>query len=115
LYKDGKKYIVPGLVKKAAVFLFLLNCIFLFFYAAGVQQAFTDDTQLTLLRLMLAFGLILGIVSLYGIIFHLFKFFKLKNTRRVLGLLMYALFFVFGLILALGSSLFVSFAKGNFY
>jgi hypothetical protein len=110
-YLDNKLF--PLLVSRA-VFFFLVMCLLtVFLYVVGTAQGFMDDTQLFLLRLGVALGILLALGALYGMVLDLLLFSRRKQPGRILGAGVYALLGILGGIIAASALFIISTAGGN--
>jgi len=98
------------LVNRTVIFFFLMCCFALLLYAAGTVQNFTDSTQLNLLWLSGALGILLAVTSICGMALGIYRFKKYKNyiLLRASGYLLLVIFavvvvFVVMAIMALSS------------
>ncbi|MDR2742002.1 MAG: hypothetical protein LBB98_07575 [Treponema sp.] len=99
-------------VKGGSLFFFFMSLFSVFLYAVGVRQAFMDATQLMLLRITALSGLILGVVSVYGIILDTWFLIRGKGLRYIPGLAAYCLAAVFGVLTA-GAAIFILVLAGG--
>ena len=100
------------LVKRLALFSFILCLFSLFLYGLGTRQEFTDPTQLLLLRLTRGLGLFLAAVSLYGMAADLVMVLRRRKLHYWYGLGGYGFLLVFGAAAAAFAA-FVSTAAGG--
>jgi hypothetical protein len=91
----SKERLLPILISRTALFLFVMSVLTLFLYAAGTVQEFTDATQFALLALYSVLGIFLTITSISGIILDMTRFIGAKKGRyffRAGGYLFLAIF-----------------------
>ena len=104
--------LIPLLIRRGSLFLFMMDCFSLFLYALGIGQGFMDSTQAALLRLISGFGLALLIAAGYGIA-AAFRFLFRRGRRRFFwGACWYVLLGGFGAITA-AFALFILAAGGG--
>jgi hypothetical protein len=85
-----------------------------FLYEVGVFQGFMDPTQLMLLRVSVLAGLVLGILSLYGIIMGVWRLVIRGGGLRLLaGIGIYLLAGLFGVLSALAAIFIITLAGGT--
>ena len=85
------------LVSRITLFFFIMCLLVLFLYAAGTVQKFIDSTQLSLLNLYSVLGIILTIMSVFGVVMDSYRFVKAKKGRYLLRAGWYLLLVIFGL------------------
>jgi len=100
LKRPKKKLLIMLLVKRAVLFLFALNFLSLFLYVVGTAQEFLDSTQLMLLRISSALGLLVAIAALYGFAFNVFFLVRRRKLSFLAGTLSYLLLAIAGAVIA---------------
>jgi len=94
----SKERLLPILINRTALFLFVMSVLTLFLYAAGTVQEFTDTTQFALLTLYSVLGIFLTITSLSGIILDLTRFIGAKKGRYFFRAGGYLFLVIFGAV-----------------
>ena len=80
----------------------------------GTVQGFMDDTQFILLKLAVAFGILLLVSSFLGVILDLAFFLSNRKLRYLWGFLLHILFGFFGGSVAAAAS-FINIVSGGFF
>jgi len=112
-YRYLKEKLLSVLASRAAFFLFLMCLLTLFLYAAGTVQGFTDSTQLTLLKIYVALGIFLSVLSLCGMILDLRRLYKRKKIRYLFRAGIYILLLIFGAVTVLTAMFIITLSGGN--
>jgi len=94
----SKERLLPILINRTALFLFVMSILTLFLYAAGTVQEFTDETQFALLTLYSVLGIFLTITSIAGIILDLTRFIGAKKGRYFFRAGGYLFLVIFGAV-----------------
>jgi len=94
----SKERMLPILISRTALFLFVMSVLTLFLYAAGTAQEFTDATQYALLALYSVLGIFLTITSISGIILDITRFIDAKKGRYFFRAGGYLFLAIFGVI-----------------
>jgi hypothetical protein len=110
--RSGKKPILAILVKRTALFFFVMCLLTVFIYGIGTVQEFMDITQLFLLRLSALLGIFLAVASFYGIILDFWLALYNRKFRYAGGAGAYMLLGIFGALIA-GFSVFIAAAAGG--
>jgi hypothetical protein len=58
--------LIPLIIRRWSLFLFIMDCFTLFLYVLGIRQGFMNATQAALLRLASVFGLALFMAAAFG-------------------------------------------------
>ena len=101
--KSSKKkrvfpYAILGSLTRNSVILVFLICLLLFaFYLIGNFQAFTDSTQLRILRVLSVISSVLCILSFFGIVIEIvFVFLKNRKTFAFFSVIFYFFTLIIG-------------------
>ena len=105
--------LLPILINKTAIFLFLMCILTIFLYVAGTSQGFIDSTQLFLLRLYVIMGIFLMTASVFGMFLELSRVIKRKSPRYFLRAGGYLLLLVFATITVMASLFVIALSEGN--
>ena len=108
-----KEKLLPILVSRTVIFLFVLCILTLFLYAAGTVQGFIGSTQLALLSIYVVLGIFLTIASIGGVAVDLYRFFKNRKIRYLLRAGGYMLLMIFGSITVLAIMVIITIASGK--
>lgn len=108
-----REKLLPILVNRTALFLFLMCLVTLFMYAVGTVQDFIDSTQLSLLRFYTVLGIFLTVVSVYGMVIDLERLLRLKKRRYLFRAGGYVLLILFGAGTVLVVMFIITLSKGN--
>jgi hypothetical protein len=94
---SGEK-ILPILVNRTVISIFLMCLLTIFLYTAGTIQGFIDSTQLSLLNLYSVLGILLIISSVCGAALGFDRFHKTKKARYLLRSSGYIIMLIFGIV-----------------
>jgi len=94
----SKERLLPILINRTALFLFVMSILTLFLYIAGTVQEFTDATQFALLTLYSVLGIFLTITSIAGIVLDLTRFIGAKKGRYFFRAGGYLFLVIFGAV-----------------
>ena len=108
-----KEKLLPILVSRTVVFLFVMGILTLFLYGVGTVQGFIDTTQLALLRLYVVLGIFLTIFSAAGIIIDLRRFINMKKKRYLIRAGIYLVLVIFGIFTVLAVIFILTLSGGN--
>jgi hypothetical protein len=111
--RPEKKTVIEILVKRTVIFFLGMCFLTIFLYGVGTAQGFMDITQLLILRLIIIFGLFLGVGSVYGIFLTLWLSRKGLKIRYIGGIGGYLFLGLFGILAALIAVFIVVTAGGN--
>jgi uncharacterized phage infection (PIP) family protein YhgE len=100
-------------VKGGSLFFFFMSLFSAFLYGAGIRQRFMDATQLMLLHISALSGLILGVVSIYGIVLDIWFLIRGRGLRYIPGIAAYFLAAVFGILTAAAAIFILVLSGGN--
>jgi hypothetical protein len=106
----------PGflmILKRGALFFFLMSLLSALLYGLGTVKQFTDPTQALLLGLTAFFGLLLVISVVYGIIPDLALLFRHGGLLRIPALVFRLAMAAAGLILTCAAVFILVLAGGN--
>lgn len=92
-----KEKLLHIIVNRTVIFFFLMCILALLLYTAGTVQAFTDSTQLYLLWLSGALGILLAITSICGIALDIIRFIRQKKGNYLLRAGGYFLLLIFAI------------------
>lgn len=109
----SQEKLLPILISRTTVFLFLMSLLTLFLYMAGTFQNFIDATQLFLLRLYSVLGVLLCISSICGSILDLNRFKKAKKSRYLFRAGGYILLVIYGLATSLAVIAIIAISEGS--
>ncbi|MDR0377251.1 MAG: hypothetical protein LBH70_05605 [Spirochaetaceae bacterium] len=101
-----------SLVKGGGLFFFFMSLFSIFLYGVGIRQRFMDSTQIMLLWITALSALVLGIVSLYGIVMDIWFLIWTRGPRFLLGAAAYFMGVVFGALTA-GAAIFILVLAGG--
>jgi hypothetical protein len=104
---------LQSLVKGGGLFFFFMSLFSVFLYGVGVRQRFMDTTQVMLLRISALFALVLGVLSMYGIVLDIWFLIRTRGLRFLLGIAAYCIAAIFGILIALAAIFILVFAGGN--
>jgi hypothetical protein len=102
-----------SLVKGGGLFFFFMSLFSVFLYGVGVRQRFMDTTQIMLLRISALSALILGILSMYGIVLDIWFLIRTRGLRFLFGIMVYFVAAVFGILIAAVAIFILVLAGGN--
>jgi hypothetical protein len=105
--------LIALLLKRLAVFAFVLCLFCVFLYILGTGQGFTDLTQLFLLRLARETGLFLSFAAVLGLFLNLGLLILRRNLLYLPGMGGYAALLLFGGGTAALSAFIAAVAGGN--
>ena len=108
-----KKRLLPILINRLVIFLFLMCLFTLFLYAVGTVQGFVDSTQIGLLRLSAVLGIFLITMSIAGLILNVQRFFKQRKVRYLLRAGSYLVLALFGTATLIFAMFIISLSTGN--
>jgi hypothetical protein len=111
--RPERKTVIEILVKRTVIFFFWMCLFTIFLYGIGTAQGFMDITQLLILRLIIIFGLFLGVGSVYGIILTLWLTRKGLKIRYIGGIGAYLFLVFFGILTSLAAAFILVTAGGN--
>ena len=92
----NREKLLPIMINRTAIFLFIMCILTLYLYAIGTSQDFIDTTQLSLLRLYVVFAIFLATTSSCGIILNIVRFLAQKKIRYLLRAAGYLLLVLYG-------------------
>ena len=113
LIRNRKEKMLPVLVSRAVIFFFLMCVLTLLLYFAGTIQGFVDTTQLFLLRLYVVLGILLLLVSIFGMVLNLQRLVRTKKARYLLRALGYMLLVLFGIATVLAVMFIITVSGGT--
>jgi hypothetical protein len=102
-----------SLVKGGGLFFFFISLFSVFLYGVGVRQQFMDATQIMLLRISALSALVLGILSIYGILLNIWLLIHTKGIRFLLRITIYFAAAFFGILIAVAAIFILVLAGGN--
>jgi hypothetical protein len=102
-----------SLVKGGSLFFFFMCLFSVFLYGVGVRQRFMDSTQIMLLRISALSALVLGVLSIYGIVLDTWFLIRGKAFRYLPGIAAYGIAAVFGILIAATAIFILVLAGGN--
>jgi hypothetical protein len=109
----NNKPIITLLVKRTVLFFCALCIVTFFLYIIGIRQGFMAITQFRLLRLSTVFGMFLGVGSLYGIALDVWLIVRYKSLTYIGGIVLYALLWLLGFVVAAIAAFILALADGN--
>jgi len=101
------------MVKGGSLFFFFMSLFSAFLYGVGVYQGFMDPTQLMLLRISVFSGLVLGILSLYGVVMGIWFLLRGRGLRHLAGIALYLVAGIFGVLTAVAAIFIITLAGGT--
>jgi succinate dehydrogenase hydrophobic anchor subunit len=104
---------LQSLVKRGGLFFFFMSLFSVFLYYVGVRQRFMDPAQIMLLRISALSGLVLGVLSVYGIILDVCLLARGRGLRFLPGIALYFIAAVFGILTAVAAIFILVLAGGN--
>jgi len=111
--ENFKDKLLPILISRISIFLFLMCLLSLFLYAAGTVQGFIDTTQISLLSLYVVLGILLALTSISGVVISLIRFKKSRKIRYLFRTGGYMLLMIFGSATILAIMFIITLASGN--
>jgi hypothetical protein len=111
--RPERKTVIETLVKRTVIFFFGMCLLTIFLYGIGTAQGFMDITQVLILRLIIFFGLFLGVGPVYGIILTLWLTRKGMKARYIRGMGAYLFLALFGILAALVAAFILVTTEGN--
>ena len=108
-----KERLLPILVNRTVIFLFLMCLLTMFLYVVGTIQGFIDSTQLVLLKLCVVLGIFLAVTSVYGAALNLWRLFNVKKARYLFRAGGYMLLVIFGAAAVLAAKFIITASGGN--
>jgi len=95
------------------VFFFGMCLLTIFLYIAGTVQGFVDSTQFALLRLYVALGIFLTVISACGTFISFGRLFSKKKIRYLFRAGGYIFLVVFGTVTVLVAMFIIAISEGN--
>ncbi|GHV71136.1 hypothetical protein AGMMS49928_21650 [Spirochaetia bacterium] len=105
--------IIAQLVKRLALFCFILCLFSVFLYILGTRQEFTDATQLLLLRLAIIIGIFLTAMSFCGMVLDIRIIISRRLWSYFAGVGGYILMGIFGAAAAVFAAFITAASGGN--
>ena len=113
LYHDLKEKILPILINRTTIFLFIISIFTLFLYAAGTVQGFIDSTQNFLLSFYVVIGISLVFASIAGIAIDIGRLIKNRKARYLLRAGGYMFLMIFALVTVFAVMAIIAISEGN--
>ena len=111
--KNLKEKLLPILVNRTVIFLFLMSLLTLFLHVIGTNQGFVDSTQLAILRLYSILAIFLVSTSIIGIIINIRRYLRKKKIRYIFRALTYFLLVIYGTVTVLAVMFILTLAAGT--
>ena len=110
---SSKEKIFPLIVHRTVIFLFVLCLLTLLLYLAGTVQSFLDTTQSMLLSIYITLGIFLAVISIFGALLGIRRFFLHRKARELVQSGVYTLVSLFAVATITLASLIIVASKGN--
>ena len=105
--------LLPRLINRALLVLFILCLAALIIYAEGTIREFVDAAQLSVLSFYIIPGIFLTVLSVAGLILALKRLIKIRKFRYLLWTLLYLLLAMFGAVTVLAVKFILTLTVGN--
>lgn len=111
--RPKRKPLLSLMIKRVVFFLATMGSLTVFLYGIGTAQDFLESTQLGLLRLSAAIGILLFLGSLFGLVLDVFYAAHARAPRSLWGAFAYLFALLFGAAIALFSNGILVLVAGN--